>query len=186
MDHIKCVIVGDGSVGKTCLLINYTTRTFPNDYIPTVFDNYSANVMVDGKVIRLGLWDTAGQEDFDKLRPLSYANTDIFIVCFSLVSRVSYDNIKSKWIPELKIHCPLTKYILVGTKSDLRNSCHNSISFDQGYNLSKDIKACKYVECSAFINNNVNTVFDEAIKSVIDSDLHVNSNKSKKWSCLLL
>lgn len=61
-----------------------------------MFDNYSATVMVDGKTISLGLWDTAGQEDYDRLRPLSYPQTDVFLICFSLVSPPSYENVRTK------------------------------------------------------------------------------------------
>nr|DAD21105.1 TPA_asm: hypothetical protein HUJ06_022568 [Nelumbo nucifera] len=154
---IKCVTVGDGAVGKTCLLISYTSNTFPTDYVPTVFDNFSANVVVDGSTVNLGLWDTAGQEDYNRLRPLSYRGADVFLLAFSLISKASYENVSKKWIPELRHYAPTVPIVLVGTKLDLREDKQflidhpgaTPITTAQGEELKKAIGAAVYIECSS-------------------------------------
>ena len=130
--------------------------------------------MVDNKPISLGLWDTAGQEDYDRLRPLSYPQTDVFLICFSIVSPSSFDNVKAKWYPEIEHHAPGVPIILVGTKLDLRDDPEvreqlrqrkmSPISYEQAVQVAKEIKAVKYLECSALTQRNLKSVFDEAIK----------------------
>lgn len=81
-------------------------------------------MVVDGIQVSLGLWDTAGQEDYDRLRPLSYPQTDVFLICFSVASPSSFENVTSKWYPEIKHHCPDAPMILVGElKSSLLPRC---------------------------------------------------------------
>jgi small GTP-binding protein len=180
--NIKCVVVGDGAVGKTCLLISYTNDSFPEEYVPTVFDNYTVNVSVDGKMIAIGLWDTAGQEDYDRLRPLSYPSTDIFLVCFSLTSKTSLENIRTRWVPELQHYCPGTPIILVGTKKDLKED-NKGVKSEDGIRLAEEIKAHKYLECSAKTQDGLKQVFDEAIRSVLLTR-NTAPKKSKKCSIL--
>ncbi|CAO3695325.1 unnamed protein product [Rhizopus stolonifer] len=117
----KLVIVGDGACGKTCLLIVFSKGTFPEFYVPTVFENYVADVEVDGKHVELALWDTAGQEDYDRLRPLSYPDSHVILICFAVDSPDSLENVQEKWISEVLHFCQGLPIVLVGCKKDLRN-----------------------------------------------------------------
>ncbi|PIO63034.1 Ras family protein, partial [Teladorsagia circumcincta] len=79
-------------------------------------------VMIGGEPYTLGLFDTAGQEDYDRLRPLSYPQTDVFLVCFSVVAPASFENVREKWVPEIAHHCSKTPFLLVGTQAN-RTRC---------------------------------------------------------------
>merc|ERR1719427_365799 len=191
MQNIKCVVVGDDGVGKTSLLISYTTNSFPTENIPTVFNDYSANLMVDGNSINLKLFDTAGQEDYDRLRPLSYPQTDVFVICFSLVSHASFENVEHKWSPEVKHHAPDVPVILVGTKLDLRDDKATLeelqkrnlqfVNSEEAENMRVRIGALKYIECSSLTQEGLKSVFDLAISAG-----KIKSDSKKEEKCKLL
>jgi len=178
--RFKLVVVGDGAVGKTSLLISYSTGKFPSDYVPTVFENYTATVKQNGKDVLLHLWDTAGQEDYDRLRPLSYPGTDVVLLCFSTCNRNSFESVKEKWYPEISHHLPGIPYILVGTKVDLRESqsadpnTSNPEKFEQvtkeeGKGLAKSLECVCYMEVSAKTRKGLEKLFEEAIGIVMES-----------------
>ena len=211
MRSIKCVVIGDGAVGKTSLLISYTTNTFPQDYVPTVFDNYTTtislkdpNVMENStntsvttethsgptsthsnehlRVFKLNLWDTAGQEEYDRLRPLSYPQTDIFLICFAITEKNSFRNVCDKWLPELKLNSNIENnslftnfnklpILLVGTKSDLEGTISetdpNFISKEEIDKCVQDNGFMGYVECSAMTQVGVREIFEKAIDAVV-------------------
>ncbi|XP_045402998.1 rho-related GTP-binding protein RhoC-like [Lemur catta] len=153
----KLVIVGDGAFGKMCLLIVFSKDQFPEVYSPTVFKNYIADIKVDSKQVELALWDTAGQEDYDRLRPLSYPDTDVIFMCFSTVSPDSLENIPEKWTPEVKHFCPNMPIILVGNKKDLRQDEHTRreqakmkkepVQSEEGCDTANRISAFGFLEC---------------------------------------
>jgi len=166
-------------VGKTCMLMSYVCQAFMEDYIPTMFDNFSAIEEIDGELVNVILWDTAGQEDYETIRTTTcFPNTHIFIVCFSVVHPDSFHNVKQKWLEELKKASPDTPFILVGTKTDLREKedvvkklaekNKEPISSKEGKKRAKEIKAKAYVECNAKELSTVNEVFRTALKIVMD------------------
>jgi len=200
MQAIKCVVVGDGAVGKTCMLMSFSNNTFPQEYVPTVFDNYNTAIMVDDTPYNLGLWDTAGQEEYDRLRALCYPQTDVFLMCFSVIEPSSFENIKMRWYPELQHHCPGTPCLLVGSKIDLREDSGVlellkskglvPITKEQGDALCREINSAGYVECSALTQKGLKQVFDFAARVVVGApaasngaghrDSHTSESKTKK------
>ncbi|KAL8277496.1 hypothetical protein RQP46_010126 [Phenoliferia psychrophenolica] len=170
----KLTIVGDGACGKTCLLVVFKHGKFPREYTPTVFENYVKDIRIDDRTIELALWDTAGQEDYDRLRPLSYPDTDVVVICFSLDSPDSLDNVLSKWEGEVHHHCRDVPILLVGCKKDLREDPKvveelraggkRPISWKEGEEVRRQIGAKRYLECSALTGEGVHQVFDAATR----------------------
>ena len=178
MKNIKVVIVGDGAVGKTCVLSVYQNRAFPEEYIPTVFENYTVKFNLDKEEISLHLWDTAGQEELENIRVLSYSQTNLFLLCFAVSEPDSLENVKAKWLPELNQYVVSPRIVLVGTKTDLRDDPQTiqtlkdrglaPITNAQGSQKAKEIGALAYFEVSAKADPaSVVKLFDQAVPLAI-------------------
>ncbi|EEB05411.2 rho family GTPase Rho2 [Schizosaccharomyces japonicus yFS275] len=191
----KLVVIGDGACGKTSLLSVFTLGYFPTEYVPTVFENYVSDCRVDGKSVQLALWDTAGQEEYERLRPLSYAKAHIILIGFAIDSQDSLENVSTKWIEEVNNLCPNVPYILVGMKADLRSDPvaieemrRRNKSFvkpQQAEIVAQRIGARKYMECSSLTGDGVDDVFEAATRAALtvrDSEVAKTSTKC----CIIL
>ncbi|KAH3867092.1 ras-related C3 botulinum toxin substrate 2-like [Dreissena polymorpha] len=199
MKPLKCVLVGDGNVGKTSLMKTYKDKCFPGAYLATMSDSINVTMQVDEKNYDLTVYDTAGQEAYDRLRPLTYPDTDVIVMCFSLVSKDSYDSIRDKWLAEVKQYCRDIPIVLVGTKLDMRSGnskkdfaimngdrestiAFNTISQEQGHWLKKEVGARFYVECSAKTQTSTRDVFESAIMAAINP----TKRKQRRNGCTIL
>jgi cell division control protein 42 len=154
--------------------------------------------MIGDEPYTLGLFDTAGQEDYDRLRPLSYPQTDVFLVCFSVTSPASFENVREKWFPEVHHHCPGVPCLIVGTQVDLRedNAVKDKLSKQRmtpvkreaGEQMAKELGAVKYVECSALTQYKLKDVFDEAIVAALEPPATRKEGKGakKEKKCVIL
>ncbi|GAW05567.1 rho small monomeric gtpase [Lentinula edodes] len=171
----KLVIVGDGACGKTSLLCSFALGEFPKEYQPTVFDNYVAEIRLDEKPVQLALWDTAGQEEYERLRPMSYSKSHVILIAFALDTPDSLENVETKWIEEVRSICgPTIPVILVGCKADLRpspthpNTPDNPAPYvtrEMGERVAQVIGARAYKECSALKIEGVDDVFETATRA---------------------
>lgn len=195
---VKCLIVGDGAVGKTCLLQVYATGTFSDEYIPTIFDNYSALVRLlpDDKIINLSLWDSAGQSEFSALRCLSYPQTGVFLLCYSLISPVSLDNIKAMWYPEIKHFNPHTPFVLVGTRADqltdpqilsrLKEKGLQPNDPEKAHQIGRELGAYASLIACAKTGEGLKEVFETAIRAYLDSIAKEDTRRKEKHGCILI
>lgn len=186
----KIVVVGDGFCGKTSMLFAFSKDEFPETYIPTICETFVKEVEVDDRPVQLVLWDTAGQEDYDRLRPLSYSRSHAVLVCFAVDDRTSFENVRLKWCTEVRHFCPEVPLILVATKLDLRHEvvmecrakgkANTSVSAIDGYRLAEEVGASAYVECSAKTREGIRKVFEVAAKEVLRVETTV---KKKANAC---
>lgn len=189
VQSVKCVAVGDRGVGKACLLFTYIRKSFPKECIPGLYNTYNTELNVDGQTVSLNVWHTPGSEDYDRSRPLCYAQVNVIIICFSIDSPTSYENVKRKWHPEIKHYCPHVPILLVGTKSDLRDDQEvleklreqnqTTVTQHQGTTMAKQIKAVKYLECASINQDGLDEVFDEAVQAFL-------SHSTTTKPCVLL
>uniref|UniRef100_A0A6B2LK58 Uncharacterized protein n=1 Tax=Arcella intermedia TaxID=1963864 RepID=A0A6B2LK58_9EUKA len=182
-------MVGDVGVGKTSLVMTYTSEawstyyTFP--YAPN-FERYGGNLLVDGTVVNLSILDTADTEEFDRLRVKEYPDTDVFLCLFSVAHPPSFENVSARWHPELSHHCPGVPILLVGSKVDLREADPevphppDLISFEQGEDMMRAIGATKYMECSSLKQKGLSALFQEAIRAVLHKE------KKKGGGCVFI
>ncbi|KAL7717027.1 Ras-like GTP-binding protein RHO1 [Entamoeba marina] len=183
---IKIVVVGDGSVGKTCLLLAYSRGDIPTSYVPTVFENFSHVIHYKNEDYILHLWDTAGQEEYDRLRPLSYSDSDVVLLCFAVNNRTSFENITSKWEPEIKMYIATAKTILVGLKIDLREDGKDHVSKQEGDELAKQLGCVSYLESSSVKKIGLAPVFEQSVDCIFNKQptssgtTSKNTNPSKK------
>ena len=174
--------------------IDRGTYTLSQVYVPTVFENYVADVEVDGRHVELALWDTAGQEDYDRLRPLSYPDSHVILICFAIDSPDSLDNVQEKWISEVLHFCQNLPIILVGCKKDLRRdpkiieelrkTSQRPVTPEEGMAVASKIGAVRYLECSAKTGEGVREVFEHATRAALIQK--PRGGRSGKSKCLVL
>ncbi|XP_060795260.1 rho-related GTP-binding protein RhoN-like [Neoarius graeffei] len=155
----KIVVVGDSRCGKTALLHVFAKDSYPDSYVPTVFENYTASFEIDKRRIELNMWDTSGSPYYDNVRPLAYPDSDAVLICFDISRPETLDNVLKKWQGETQEYCPNAKVVLVGCKLDMRTDLNTlrelsklrliPVTHEQGSSLARQIGAVAYAECTS-------------------------------------
>ncbi|KAL9650850.1 hypothetical protein ABK040_001899 [Willaertia magna] len=161
--RLKVVVVGDEGVGKARMLTTYISNSIP-EYVPVQSDNDNITVRIgENKTIVLFLCDTSGQQDYDRLRPLSYPGTDIFLVLFSIHNKESFENLRTKWIPEVKHHCSNAHLILIGTNNSSNDDIERQVSDEEINEIQENYGILIYKYCNLFDLESVKSTFKKIV-----------------------
>lgn len=166
---LKCVFLGDSEVGKTWIITTFITGENPNDQMPTIFDSFTCNIDLKGQNVDLSLWDTAGELKYDRIRQLSYPNTDMFFICYAINNVASFNNVKH-WLNEIKeLEIPA---ILVATKYDVRDDYtqQDIVTTEMGKKMAKEHNFVDFVETSALERRNLYLLFEKAVDHKMKKD----------------
>ncbi|KAK7022183.1 cell division control protein 42 [Favolaschia claudopus] len=171
---VKCVMLGDDGVGKTCLLTSYQEKRFPDGYIPSTYGGHSETVFIGDTLYILAVFDTSCDPQYTHLRPLLYPQKDIFLLCFSVVSSSSFASVRDVYVAEANHFCAGVPAVVVGLQIDLRESTKRRgvsevVSRTQGEEMAWAIGASAYVECSAKTGVGVQGVFVKAVVVAAES-----------------
>ncbi|XP_056404203.1 rho-related GTP-binding protein RhoN [Hyla sarda] len=188
MSRCKIVVVGDTQCGKTALLHVFAKDCYPENYVPTVFENYTASFEIDKQRIELNMWDTSGSAYYDNVRPLAYPESDAVLICFDISRPETLDSVLKKWQGETQEFCPSAKVILVGCKLDMRTDLNTlrelskqrliPVTHEQGSTQARQIGAVAYVECSSKVSeNSVRDVFHVTTLASVNR-IHKNLKRS--------
>jgi len=137
--------------------------------------------MVDGRPFKLSLHDTGSCLEED--RQTSQQSVDVFLLMFSVVDLKSFENVQKKWAPWLNRHFPKIPVVVVGNKTDLRDSCAKTS--EDGKKLAGDIGAKNYTECSVRTQEGLRGIFDEVVNAVMNKKVD-ESIKKKSKQCTIL
>ena len=148
-------------------------------------DSWESIMNFEEEELKIFVWDQSGAENYTRIRTLNYPKTDVFLLCYSVVSRSSFEVAKNVFIPELKPYLNNSGFILVGTKIDLRNdldtiqSLHDNneepLTFEDGLKLAEETGALGYMECSALTGTNISPIFEEGFRFCIEKSRNVNN-----------
>ena len=170
-------------IGKTTLIVRLATDRFEDQYyINNCYQDYQAYLRNEMGRFTMYLWDTAGQMDYDRLRPLSYPDTDVFLLAFNLDNEHALET-KDRWLSELHHFNPETPILLVGTKSDLREEDQSGISQKRGEEMAVKMGCVSYVETSSLSGQGINELRHAIVETYVLSHLSKSVKKAKK--CLL-